>query len=69
PLINWSTARNTKIVGGPARRIAGYARRQVGGLTGDIDGALIEVLEVATLRAIVVGLEQDWLGPLLWNGG
>jgi len=49
--------------------LAAYARRQVGGLTGDIDGALIEVLEVATLLAIVVGLEQDWLQPLLWNGG
>ncbi len=49
--------------------LAAYARRQVGGLTGDIDGALIEVLEVATLLAIVVGLEQDWLEPLLWNGG
>ena len=48
--------------------LASYARRRLGGLTGDVDGALIEVLEVATLLAIVVGLEQDWLDPLLWDG-
>lgn len=48
--------------------LAWYARTRLGGLTGDVDGALIELLEVATLLATVVGLEQDWLDPLLWDG-
>jgi adenosylcobinamide-GDP ribazoletransferase len=52
-----------------AATIATYARRQLGGLTGDLDGALIELLEVSVLLAVVVGLEQNWLQPLLWDGG
>lgn len=54
---------------GLAALVAWYAKRQLGGLTGDVDGALIEILEVGALLAIVVGLEQDWLEPLLWTGG
>ena len=55
-------------VGAVGGLLAWYARSRLGGLTGDVDGALIELLEVATLLAIVVGLEQDWLDPLLWDG-
>ncbi len=55
-------------VGAVGGLLAWYARSRLGGLTGDVDGALIELLEVATLLAIVVGLEQDWLNPLLWDG-
>ncbi|HJN91441.1 MAG TPA: adenosylcobinamide-GDP ribazoletransferase [Dehalococcoidia bacterium] len=51
-----------------AAALATYARRQLGGLTGDVDGALIELLEVSVLLAAVVGLEQDWIQPLLWDG-
>ncbi len=48
--------------------LAWYARTRLGGLTGDVYGALIELVEAATLLAIVVGLEQNWLSPLLWDG-
>ncbi len=49
--------------------LACYARVRLGGLTGDVDGALIEILELATLLAAVVALGQGWLDPWLWDGG
>ena len=46
-----------------------YAQRRLGGLTGDVDGALIEVTEIATLLAISAALERDWLSAYVWDGG
>ena len=48
---------------------AAYATLRLGGLTGDVDGALIEVVEVTTLLAVVVATHNDWLDPWLWDGG
>ncbi len=45
-----------------------YAWRKLGGLTGDVDGAVVELVEVAVLLAVVVGFEQGWLSALLWEG-
>lgn len=45
-----------------------YAWSKLGGLTGDVDGAVVELVEVAVLVAVVVGLEQGWLSALLWEG-
>lgn len=60
-LVVWAAA----IVG----TLALYARAKLGGLTGDVDGALIELMEIATLLAIAVALQQGWLSPNLWDGG
>ena len=45
-----------------------YAWRKLGGLTGDVDGAVVELVEVAVLVGVVVGFEQGWLSALLWDG-
>ncbi len=45
-----------------------YAWSKLGGLTGDVDGAVVELVEVAVLVAVVVGFEQGWLSALLWEG-
>jgi adenosylcobinamide-GDP ribazoletransferase len=48
--------------------LAWYPYTKLGGLTGDIYGALIELIEVAVLLAAASGAQHDWLHPLLWGG-
>jgi adenosylcobinamide-GDP ribazoletransferase len=48
--------------------LAWYPYTKLGGLTGDVYGALIELIEVAVLLAAASGAQHDWLHPLLWGG-
>lgn len=42
-----------------------YATVRLGGLTGDVYGALVEAGEVATLLLIAAGARRGWIEPLL----
>jgi adenosylcobinamide-GDP ribazoletransferase len=53
------------VVGG---LIAVYARGRLGGLTGDVYGAISECAEVAVLLAMVAGQETGHLEAWLWRG-
>ena len=45
---------------------ARWPNRALGGLTGDVYGALVEMAEVAVLLVVVAGAEHGWLQPLAW---
>jgi adenosylcobinamide-GDP ribazoletransferase len=45
-----------------------YVRGKVGGLTGDVYGAIAEVVEVAVLLFAASGQESGWLHGWLWRG-
>ena len=44
---------------------AGAAARMLGGVTGDVYGAAIEVAQVVVWLAILAGLHEGWLEPVL----
>ncbi len=46
-----------------------YVRARIGGLTGDLDGALMECTELAALLIAAAAVAQGWAAPLLWDGG
>ncbi len=48
--------------------VARYPYTRLGGLTGDVYGALVETIEVAVLLAASSGAERGWLNPYLWGG-
>lgn len=56
------------VAAGLAVALAWYPYTKLGGLTGDVYGALVELLEVAILLAVASGAQHDWLHPLLWGG-
>ena len=45
-----------------------YAQGRLGGLTGDVYGAILEVTEVAVLLFLLWGSGSGWLRPLFWEG-
>jgi cobalamin synthase len=50
----------------PAALAAGaWASRRLGGMTGDVHGALVEVSEAMTLLLVAGGAQQGWLQALL----
>jgi len=48
-----------------ALAIGAWAARRLGGVTGDVHGALVEVSEAVTLVLIAAGAQRGWLEPLL----
>lgn len=48
--------------------LALYAHRRLGGLTGDVYGAICELSETAFLLLAASGSKLGWLEPLLWKG-
>ena len=55
-------------VGGAVAAGTLYARARLGGLTGDVDGALIEIGELAALLGAAVALDQGWIESFVWSG-
>lgn len=45
-----------------------FASSKLGGLTGDVYGAIAEICETAFLLFAVTGGERGWLEPLIWQG-
>jgi cobalamin synthase len=48
--------------------VAWYVRGKIGGITGDVYGAIGEVVEVAVLLFAASGQETGWLAAWLWRG-
>jgi len=48
--------------------VAWYVRGKIGGTTGDVYGAIAEMVEVAVLLFAASGQESGWLNGWLWRG-
>ena len=55
----------TIVVTATALAVGAWATRRLGGLTGDVYGALVEVTEVMTLLLVAAGGGRGWLHALL----
>ena len=64
-LLGWGGLVVVAVVAGTALVAAGWASRRLGGVTGDVHGALVEVSEAVTLLLLAGGAERGWLQALL----
>lgn len=64
-LLGWGGLVVVAVVAGAALIAAGWASRRLGGMTGDVHGALVEVSEAVTLLLVAGGAQHGWLQALL----
>jgi adenosylcobinamide-GDP ribazoletransferase len=64
-LLGWGGLVVAAIVATTALVIGAWASRRLGGVTGDVHGALVEVIEAATLLLVAAGSQRGWLQALL----
>jgi adenosylcobinamide-GDP ribazoletransferase len=64
-LLGWGGLVIAAIVIATALAVGAWATRRLGGLTGDVYGALVEIAEVMTLLLVVAGAHRGWLHALL----
>jgi len=64
-LLGWGGLVIAIVVTATALAIGAWATRRLGGLTGDVYGALVEITEVMTLLLVAAGGGRGWLHALL----
>jgi adenosylcobinamide-GDP ribazoletransferase len=64
-LLGWGGLVIAIVVTATALAVGAWATRRLGGLTGDVYGALVEITEVMTLLLVAAGGHRGWLHALL----
>jgi len=64
-LLGWGGLAVAVTVVAAALVAGGWASRRLGGMTGDVHGALVEVTEAVTLLLVAGGAQRGWLEALL----
>jgi adenosylcobinamide-GDP ribazoletransferase len=64
-LLGWGGLVIAAVVIATALAVGAWATRRLGGLTGDVYGALVEIAEVMTLLLVAAGAHRGWLHALL----
>ena len=64
-LLGWGGVVIAAVVTATALAVGAWATRRLGGLTGDVYGALVEITEVMVLLLVAAAAHRGWLHALL----